>query len=42
MAARMEEGLQKEEHAGQQIQSEILQGFKNEENARPLVQDELG
>ena len=30
-----------EQHAGQQIQNEIVQGFKNEENARKLVQNEL-
>ena len=35
-AARMEE-----QHARQRRQSEIVQGFKNEENARKLVQNEL-
>ena len=31
----------KEQHARQQIQNEIVQGFNNEEHARQLVQNEL-
>ena len=41
MSARMEEGFKNEQHAGQQIQSEIVHGFKKEENARKMVQNEL-
>ena len=37
----MEEGFKREQHARQQVESEIVQGFKNEENARQWVQKEL-
>ena len=41
MAAKMEEVFKKEKHARQQVQCEIVHGFKNEENARRLIQNEL-
>ena len=40
MVSRREESFKKEQHARQLARSEMAQGFKNAENARPLVQKE--